>query len=571
MAEKYIKKVYGFTLSTAGEAGGGGGGGGSTDLTWVASPSGVTIVNSTGNDAVGTLVDGTNWGLVSPAMKSTWDNAENNAKAYADSLIVGLWNDRGSYNASGGNYPSTGGSGTAGAIRKGDIWTVSVAGTLPTGQVVEIGDVVRALVNGATNIQADWAITQNNIGYTAENSVNKSDSYTVSSSTTYASTKALVDGLATKGDVLTSGSYSNPSWITDLAFSKISSLPTTLAGYGITDAWKQGGNALTSETIFGGISGAFGVDFRTNNVTALKLLTPPTGSNTHLTFESVNASTSTHAYQVAVVSSNTDAGLTFKQKGAGGIRLYCNGAQDSYLVTDSTGSGGVRVIISSTERFRLQATTIGIPNILYAFAGGTMSIGTNGNPATTGTITPVRITGHTAGGGYTATTSTLTHLEVGAFQANPWAVTNNTASLKFISLIATINQTGTSTGYIRGIDFTDLAITSVTGQTDLIKLDPTITANTGTFSLIRSGLNTATGLLGLNFTGTIKHYLAGNTSIGTTTSTAFLTLGASTTAQASLRILAGTAPTTPNEGDIWQDGTNIKIYIGGATKTFTIV
>ena len=41
---------------------------------------------------------------------------------------------------------------------------------------------------------------QNSIGYTPENSANKSDSYTESSSTTYASTKALVDGLATKLD-----------------------------------------------------------------------------------------------------------------------------------------------------------------------------------------------------------------------------------------------------------------------------------------------------------------------------------------------------------------------------------
>jgi hypothetical protein len=36
--------------------------------------------------------------------------------------------------------------------------------------------------------------------------------------------------------VYTTGSYSNPSWITGLAWSKISSTPTTLAGYGITDA-----------------------------------------------------------------------------------------------------------------------------------------------------------------------------------------------------------------------------------------------------------------------------------------------------------------------------------------------
>ena len=43
---------------------------------------------------------------------------------------------------------------------------------------------------------------QNNLGYTPENISNKSDSYTLSSSTTYASSKALVDGLATKQDRL---------------------------------------------------------------------------------------------------------------------------------------------------------------------------------------------------------------------------------------------------------------------------------------------------------------------------------------------------------------------------------
>ena len=41
---------------------------------------------------------------------------------------------------------------------------------------------------------------QNTIGYIPEDSANKSDSYTISSSTTYASTKALIDGLATKLD-----------------------------------------------------------------------------------------------------------------------------------------------------------------------------------------------------------------------------------------------------------------------------------------------------------------------------------------------------------------------------------
>lgn len=53
-----------------------------------------------------------------------------------------------------------------------------------------------------TYVDNGLSAKQNNLGFTAENVANKSDSYTASSSTTYASTKALVDGLATKQDTL---------------------------------------------------------------------------------------------------------------------------------------------------------------------------------------------------------------------------------------------------------------------------------------------------------------------------------------------------------------------------------
>lgn len=116
-------------------------------------------------------------------------------KAYADALVVGLWDDRGNFDSSVNAYPSSGGSGTAGAIKKGDIWTVSVAGTLPTSQVVEVGDTVRALVDTPGNTQANWSIQQNNIGYTAENSANKSTNVNTdqASDTKYPSVKAVYD------------------------------------------------------------------------------------------------------------------------------------------------------------------------------------------------------------------------------------------------------------------------------------------------------------------------------------------------------------------------------------------
>ena len=55
-----------------------------------------------------------------------------------------------------------------------------------------------------TEINGFLSGKQNSIGYTPENVSNKSNSYTASSSTTYASTKALVDGLATKQKKLSS-------------------------------------------------------------------------------------------------------------------------------------------------------------------------------------------------------------------------------------------------------------------------------------------------------------------------------------------------------------------------------
>lgn len=61
----------------------------------------------------------------------------------------------------------------------------------------------------------------------------------------------------------------------------------------------------------------------------------------------------------------------------------------------------------------------------------------------------------------------------------------------------------------------------------------------------------------------------GNTGVGgTTPTTSRFTLPASTTAGSSLRILAGVAPTTPVNGDIWSTSAEVFSYLGGVTTTF---
>jgi hypothetical protein len=125
------------------------------------------------------------------ATKQYADARETAAKAYADNLVVGLLDDRGNYDASGNLFPASGGSGAAGAIKKGDIWTVSVGGTLG-GNAVAIGDQVRALTDAPGQTAANWAISEANIGYVPENAANKDTDGTLAanSDTKFASQKA---------------------------------------------------------------------------------------------------------------------------------------------------------------------------------------------------------------------------------------------------------------------------------------------------------------------------------------------------------------------------------------------
>jgi hypothetical protein len=111
-------------------------------------------------------------------------------KTYVDGSVTGLLDDRGNYNASGNVFPSSGGSGTAGAILKGDLWYISVAGTLG-GTSVVVGSSVRALVDTPNQTSANWSILNVGLGYTPENSSNKATSFSTVNNTLYPSVQAV--------------------------------------------------------------------------------------------------------------------------------------------------------------------------------------------------------------------------------------------------------------------------------------------------------------------------------------------------------------------------------------------
>lgn len=113
-------------------------------------------------------------------------------KTYTDGLVVGLLDDRGNYDASVNTFPASGGSGVAGAIMKGDLWYISVSGTLG-GNAAAVGASVRALVDSPGQTSANWNILNVGIGYTPENSANKSINITTdaASDVKYPSVKAV--------------------------------------------------------------------------------------------------------------------------------------------------------------------------------------------------------------------------------------------------------------------------------------------------------------------------------------------------------------------------------------------
>jgi hypothetical protein len=122
--------------------------------------------------------------------------AEASAKSYADGLVASLLDLRGNYNASGNTYPSSGGSGTAGVILKGDFWYISVAGTLG-GVAVNVGDSIYALVDSPGTTSSNWAVLDANLSYVAEDSSNKTNTVVgnEANTTKYLSVKGFYDYL----------------------------------------------------------------------------------------------------------------------------------------------------------------------------------------------------------------------------------------------------------------------------------------------------------------------------------------------------------------------------------------
>ena len=110
-------------------------------------------------------------------------------------------------------------------------------------------------------------------------------------------------------------------------------------------------------------------------------------------------------------------------------------------------------------------------------------------------------------------------------------------------------NTPAQTSWFAGVPYNTSGLKYIIGYASQVSFDP-------------SFAQTANALFTITSTG--------NVGIGVTSPTSFISIKAGTTSAAQINLASSTAPTAPNDGDVWFDGSALKIRIGGVTKSVTV-
>lgn len=390
-------------------------------------------------------------------------------KTYADSLVIGLLDYRGAYDASVNTFPASGGSGTAGAVLKGDMWIISVAGTLG-GEAVQIGDSVIANVDTPGQTASNWNILNANISYVPENSANKVTSLSgASTDTQYPSAKLTYDQLALKQATISFGT----------------GVQTALGvNVGTAGAFVVNGGALGTPSS-GTVTNLTGTASININGT-VGATTPASGSFTTGAFSSdIDVTTNANTFKRLLVVNNSTG-----TAGDAGVILQ-NSAYTFFIGLPSTGYTTSGLKVANTAYFYGDAP--GGINIGSTAGGGDVRIYNRGGllALTFGDTQAATFTGIING-----TTSTMSGVAAMTTAAESWIGPSSTTGVYFkggnVGIGTTNPQTKLSLPALSAISFEASA-----GVTDiaLTHSADTLTFSGGTFAMGANSI-TMTGSLG---------------------------------------------------------------------------
>ena len=280
---------------------------------------------------------------------------QNAVKVYVDASVAGLLNDRGGFapdTGTGGTYPVSGGSGTGGAIEKGDIWFMTRNGYLGSTPVLT-GASVRALINSPDDAtDADWNILNTGVGVTPENVANKSTNVALGNSDIlYPTQKAVRDYVVNSGFAILNDAnvYGNTNTFNDIV--------TFTSSVNINDSFTTGnfpitinGSTGTTGQILTSQGGAAAPTWETNTAATLSGSNTFTNSNQFNDTVQFNEEVTLDAGVVVggtLTAGETGTGTTgqvLTSQGNLAAPIWANASSSSYLVYTAVlnyTSGGV--------------------------------------------------------------------------------------------------------------------------------------------------------------------------------------------------------------------------------------
>lgn len=334
------------------------------------------------------------------------------------------------------------------------------------------------------------------------------------------------------------------SWMSGLGYVKYISTSTMYSGSSLLAAYDAGDgihlNAAGNRNYASIIAAAI------RNMVNLSQAFAPTFTASGWT--ETQANNSSFAYRFENTTSGTSAAMSVRV-GAGTATMYLTTYSQGYTaltsyasksVIQNDGSSGGIMLIASDAAGTLQFLT-----------GGSVVASNTRMTISTTAITNAIPMSTTISQNSTMTGLTSSNANTGTAGASRVLASTDTGSAYLLATSSTYSST----------DFAAAGGYLVAGGTVV----GIVCANASGSIIFRIGASGSMATVGLITTAGLHRFGDG------TTPTAIADFAASTTSRASIRIRNGVAPTSPNDGDLWYDGTDLKFRQSGTTKTVTLV